>query len=60
MYCVFAVVAAQVFDYRPRSRSSSDMRAPSILCSKELAQVADVVWKGNWNSESILTAIALV
>jgi hypothetical protein len=32
----------------------------SILCSKELKQVTDVVLKGNWNSESIPMAVALV
>jgi hypothetical protein len=32
----------------------------SILSSKELTQVADVVWKGNDYSESILTPVALV
>jgi len=31
----------------------------SILSSKELTQVTDVVWTGNWNSESILTDVAM-
>jgi hypothetical protein len=32
----------------------------SILPSKEFTQVADIVWKGNYNSEWIPTAVALV